>query len=229
MVRQGILIACEGLSGSGKSQGVRELFAFLKEKGYKIALIEWNSNKGIRKAIFNLNRWQVLTPSLYSFMQWLSFLLSYYFKMLPLLKRNYIIIADRYVQTGLTRDIVNQSSQRLGRLISNKVRKPDLILFYDTNLQICYQRILERGKPLFHPNQRILNNKWLKNKDLYYLRKLQYQYNKLFFDQQFLQANNLLLVSNLDLVNHQVESYLDQKHQPHFGMAKSRPKRVVSN
>lgn len=209
--KPGVLIACEGLSGSGKSQGGRELFAFLNNKGYHAVLVEWNSNKLIRKAIHYLNRWNVLTPSIYSFLQWLSYLVSYYFKMLPLLKKDYVIIADRYVYTGLTRDIVNQSNQTLGKLISRKVRKPDLILFYDTELQLCYQRILERSKPLFHPNQRILKNKRLKNKDLYYLRKLQYQYNKLFFDPQFLIDNNVLFVSDLNLVNHQVEISLDRK------------------
>lgn len=209
---KGILIAFEGISGSGKSEGVTRLIEYFREKKYRLALIEWNSNPGIRKMIKLLDRMGILTPTVYSMLQWISFLVDYFFKIVPFMRKNYIVIVDRYLYTGLTRDQVNHANQITGKIISYFTRKPDLLLFYDTELQICYERIKGRGKVLFHPNQNIHRNNLLKNRELYYLKKLLNQYHKLLADPKLHLATNILYIKRIesDLYNI-INGYIDQK------------------
>ncbi len=178
--KKGFLIVCEGVSGSGKTEIVGQIFDFLVKKNYPCFLFEWNSNHLVRKLILKLNKNRLLNSTIYSIIQWTGFIFDYLFKIIPRLRSNIIVIADRYIYTGLTRDATNGSPNWFGWLIHHTVRKPDFLVFQDTDLELCYERIKIRGKKLFHPNQVILNNKLLKNKDLYYLRKIRREYLKLF-------------------------------------------------
>lgn len=179
---KGALIAFEGLSGAGKSHMIYDLYNFYKDRNQKTAIIEWNSNPLIRKIMKLLNKANILTKEAYSFLQWISFFIDYFTVILPLLRKNYYVIADRYIYTGLTRDIVNGTKFRVGQLISLFVRQPDYIYFIDTPPNVCFERIKKRGKPLFHTNKRILKSKLLRNKTLYYLKKVRREYLKLFED-----------------------------------------------
>ncbi len=179
---RGALIVFEGISGAGKSHTIRQLYKHYKDSGRKTAIVEWNSNKLIRKIVEALGRINVLTSEIYSILQWTSFLIDYFTTILPLLKKDYYVIADRYIYTGLTRDRANETRVNMGKLISTFITQPDCIYFIDTPPRVCAERIEKRGKPLFHTNKRILNNRLLKDKDLYYLKRVRNQYLKLFLD-----------------------------------------------
>lgn len=210
--RKGVLIVCEGISGSGKSEGVNRLMEYFRNKKYPVAFFEWNSNRTIRRMINRFHTMNILSPTIYSIMQWLSFVIDYFGKIIPLLRRNYVVIVDRYVYTGLTRDKVNHSNQVLGKVIGHFSRKPDMILFYDTGLHICYERIKNRGKILFHPNQTIHRNNLLKNKELYYLKKLLYQYYKLLQEPKLRRTSNIIFIKEIGVdVCDKVNNYIIQK------------------
>jgi len=139
---------------------------------------------------------KVLNSTVFSIIQWFDFLWNYFFKIIPLLKKDYIVIADRYIFTGLIRDMANQANQLMGNVLSYLVRKPDLLFFYDINPEVCYSRIQARGKKLFHTNQKIIKNRMLKNKELYYLKKLEKYYTQLFLNGKYLKDTNLILLQN---------------------------------
>lgn len=183
---RGILIACEGISASGKSMTINNLNQILVKYEFNTKIIEWNSNRVIRKIVKILDRVGVLTPQIYSFFQRVSFLIDYHFKIKPCLKKNYVVIADRYIYTAITRNKVNGTGVFCDNIIYNLIRKPDLLLYHNTPPRICLERIKQRGKNLFHTNKRILNNKLIKNKDLYYLKKLEREYKKLLADKKIL-------------------------------------------
>jgi dTMP kinase len=208
----GILIAFEGISGSGKSESVEDLLNYLVGKGHKACVIEWNSNQIIRMIVQKMYSLNILTSGIYSFFQWMSFLMDYFFKITPLLKRDYILIADRYVYTGITRDIVNGAGHALGNLLHSIIIKPDLIFFYDVDPRVCYDRIKERGKILFHPNKIIQGSKILKNKDLYYIAKLRKEYLRLFNSQMIRKESKIVLVNDFnEIVKEYVEDYISCK------------------
>ena len=139
---------------------------------------------------------KLLTSKLYSILQWISFFIDYFRKIKPALKKEHIVIADRYVYTALTRDAVNGAGRFLGSVLSRLVRTPDLLIFYDTPPEICLQRIEARGKALFHTNKLIYENRILKNKDLYYLKKLRNEYLKLIETEETRENTNIITVND---------------------------------
>lgn len=206
--KKGVLIVFEGLSGSGKSLNAGLLLKDLRDKGYDPVLIEWNSNAVIRRLVAWLDSKNKLSANIYSLLQWISFLLDYFRIVMPALWSSRIVIADRYVYTGMTRDSVNGAGKKLGKLIASLVRKPDHIYFIDMPSHICLERLKGRNKALFHTNKRIKGNRLLKNKELYYLNKMRYEYNRLFADTEHIKADKIL---QMDSENDTIEWHMENK------------------
>ncbi|MCX7922503.1 MAG: deoxynucleoside kinase [Clostridia bacterium] len=177
---KGILLVCEGISGSGKSESIKALTLYLNKLGINPVVVEWNSNNFIRKIVKSLHSKNLLSPLIYSVFQWMSFFIDYFTKFIPALLKGKIVIADRYVYTAYTRDAANGAGKILSNILCRIVRKPDIIIFHDTPPHVCYERIRARGKALFHTNKIILKNSLLRNKNLYYLKKIRGYYIKLF-------------------------------------------------
>lgn len=208
------LIVFEGISGCGKSENIKSLHSHLTDIGYKTYVIEWNSNRIIRSIISRMSSIKILTPNIYSFFQWISFLIDYVFKVTPLLKKNYVVLADRYVYTGLTRDVANGARGSFGRYIYKKVAKPDLVFFQDIRPCVCYERIKKRGKVLFHTNKKILNSSFLKNKELYYLAKLRKEYLALFSNKNVSNETKIIKINaNNELIKKYVEDFISKKRE----------------
>lgn len=209
---KGTLIVYEGISGSGKSEGIAMLIKDLTSQGYRVSVTEWNSNRFIRSVTGVLHRCRLLTPSVYSLLQWFSFWIDYGFYMLPKLRRNQIVIADRYIYTGMTRDVVNGAGKTLSRMGRFRVRKPDLVVFFDTPPKTCSERIQSRGKTLFHPGRRTHPDKQSGNQDLLYLKRIREEYVRIFSDKNVLRDTTVLFVQDSSQkVNEVVEAYLSQK------------------
>lgn len=210
--QKGVLIVCEGISGSGKSESVAKIYNYLSAQN-NVKIVEWNSNKKIRRIIKLLCNFKMLTSTIYSILQWSSFSIDYFTRIVPALNKGNIVLADRYVYTALTRDMVNGSSVLPGKYFCTLVRKPDMLFFYDTNCELCYERILTRGKALFHTNKYIKRNKLLKNKNLYYLKKLRSEYIKILRKSNLLSHTNVVIIKN-DEVNviKELDQYLKSKY-----------------
>jgi dTMP kinase len=209
---KGILLVYEGISGSGKSQGFQKLACYLSDLGLTFIRVEWNSNHTIRKIVIKLLKMGLLTPIIYSILQWISFFIDYFTIIAPALKKNQIVIADRYIYSGITRDVVNGSGRFMGQFVYRLVRKPDWVFYYDTPPAICFERIKSRGKALFHTNQFILRHKQLKNKDLLYLKRMRKEYVRVFADEKVRNRTNIVLIENDALNFHcRVEAYIFEK------------------
>lgn len=215
--QKGILIVFEGISGCGKSKGVDCLYNELLSRGFKTKVIEWNSIYIIRKIVKGLHSMNLLTSWIYSILQWISFLLHYFFIIKPYLEKDYILIADRYIYTGQTRDTANGVKQKTGKRVNKFVRKPDIILFYDVDVKVCYERIERRGKILFHPNRRVQCNKVLKTENLNYLEKMHKEYINLFKDLELKKETNVICIPlescelTKTIIRDSVEAYIKQK------------------
>src|SRR5690554_8097334 len=114
---KGILVVFEGISGSGKSASIDNLTRYLLESGFDTTSIEWNSNRMIRRVVNLLQRLGVLSPLVFSILQWINFIADYVMIISPSLRRNRIVIADRYIYTALTRDAANGAVGLHGRLL----------------------------------------------------------------------------------------------------------------
>lgn len=209
---KGILIVYEGISGSGKSEGIAQLTKDLAAQGYPVSVAEWNSNRFIRGVIGVLRRLRMLTPTVYSLWQWFGFLLDYWFYVIPKLRRNRIIIADRYVYTGMTRDVVNGAGAKVGRLGRFRVRQPDMVVFFDTPPETCSERIQSRGKRLFHPGKPVHASVQSAERDLLYLRRMRDEYVRIFSDKSLVRDTTVIFVQDSSRkANEVVKAYISQK------------------
>lgn len=204
---RGTLIVFEGVSGCGKSEGVDRLLKSLQQDGLKTKVVEWNSNKVIRGIVKKLYSLKLLTSRIYSALQWFSFIIDYFFIIIPCLRKDCVLIADRYVYTGLTRDAANGTGIKAGKKLVSFVRKPDLILFYDIDLQICYERIEKRGKRLFRPD----GMNYSSEENLEYLIKLHNEYLKIFNQPSFEEETNIVFITgSSELEKLQVKRVIDK-------------------
>lgn len=175
--RKGLLIVYEGISGSGKSAGIREMERKLAAEQLTVTIVEWNTNPGVRFLVQLFDRMRLMTPGLYSMLQWIGFALSLFSTIAPALKRGHIVIADRYIYTGMARDAANGAAEWIGRPWHRMAPSPDLVFFCETPPGVCYERILARGKRLYHPTPG-----WLSGPDqeLKYLEQMRLCYLQIF-------------------------------------------------
>ncbi|GIQ67225.1 thymidylate kinase [Xylanibacillus composti] len=172
----GVLIVVEGISGSGKSVGIRTLLNDLHGAGVPVVSYEWNAIPFLRKLTARIDRLGLLGTNMFSVLQWVGFLYDYFTIIRPHLKNRRVIVADRYFYTGLTRDAANGAWRWPGRFICRWLRQPDWLFYCETDAAVCYERIQQRGKPLFHKNKRILRDTSGRNKDFMYLELMHREY-----------------------------------------------------
>jgi dTMP kinase len=193
---RGFLIVHEGISGSGKSEGITRLKQAFDTCGVPVEVVEWNANPAIRRLTSRLDRFGWLTPRLYSMLQWISFWIDYRTSIAPVLKCGGVVIADRYAYTGLTRDTANGAGAWWGRRWLALARKPDLVFFHDTSPLTCYRRIQLRGKALFFPGRQTRGSRLGPDWEMNYLTRMRNEYVRHFSSAAVCRDTNIIWVKD---------------------------------
>jgi dTMP kinase len=143
---RGVLIAVEGLDGSGKSTQIHLLRRWLELDGYKVYFTEWNSSVVVKAATKKGKKRQLLTPRTFSLIHATDFADRYERQILPLLRAGFIVLSDRYVFTAFARDAVRQCDPKWVRKTYSFAVQPDISFFFDVPLEVSLNRILS-GRP----------------------------------------------------------------------------------
>jgi len=143
---KGMLIAVEGLDGSGKSTQIHLVRRWLELGGYKVFFTEWNSSLVVKAATKKGKKRQLLTPTTFSLIHATDFADRYERQILPLLRAGYIVLADRYVYTAFARDAVRGCDREWVRKIYSFAARPDITFFFNVPLETALGRILA-GRP----------------------------------------------------------------------------------
>jgi dTMP kinase len=142
----GRLIAVEGLDGSGKSTQIYLLKRWLELQGLKVFFSEWNSSDLVKSATSKGKKRQLLTPTTFSLIHATDFADRYERQLVPLMRAGYVVLCDRYIFTAFARDTVRGCLPEWVRGIYGFAALPDLIFFFNAQLEVSLQRILE-GRP----------------------------------------------------------------------------------
>lgn len=142
----GILIAVEGLDGSGKSTQIYLLKRWLELEGYKVFFTEWNSSVIVKQATRKGKKSLLLTPTTFSLIHCTDFADRYEQQIQPLLRAGYIVLADRYIYTAFARDAVRRCNPKWLRNLYSFAMKPDITFFFKLPLATALDRILA-GRP----------------------------------------------------------------------------------
>ena len=142
----GVLIAVEGLDGSGKSTQVHLLHQWLVGLRLRVHFTEWNSSELVKDATRKGKKSQLLTPTTFSLIHATDFADRYERQILPMLRAGYIVLCDRYIFTSYARDGVRGCDPAWIRNTYGFARRPDFTLYFRLPLEMALGRILE-GRP----------------------------------------------------------------------------------
>lgn len=142
----GILIAVEGLDGSGKSTQIRLLHDWLYGLRLRVHFSEWNSSNLVKGATRRGKKQQILTPTTFSLIHATDFADRYERQILPMLKGGYIVLCDRYIFTSFARDAVRGCNPAWLRKLYGFARIPDYTFYFRLPLETALGRILD-GRP----------------------------------------------------------------------------------
>lgn len=139
----GVLIAVEGLDGSGKSTQIHLLQRWLVLEGYKVYFTEWNSSVAIKPATRKAKKRQLLTPTTFSLIHCTDFADRYERQIWPLLRAGYIVLSDRYIYTAFARDAVRKCDPGWVKRLYSFAVHPTITFYFHVPLEVALHRILD--------------------------------------------------------------------------------------
>jgi dTMP kinase len=147
----GKLIIVEGIDGSGKSTQLDLLKKFLRAEGYNVFYTEWNSSAIVKETIKRGKKKNLLTPATFSILHSVDFADRFARYILPPLKAGAIVLADRYVFTAFSRDVVSGVHPDWVRNMYSFAVRPDLGFYFQVPINVSLGRILNgRSAIKFH-------------------------------------------------------------------------------
>lgn len=138
----GRLIIVEGIDGSGKSTQLQLLHRWLVSMGHRVFFTEWNSSALVNETIRRGKRKNLLTPTTFSVLHATDFADRLTHLIIPPLKAGMIVLADRYVYTAFSRDVVRGVHPEWVRDLYGFAVKPDISFYFRVPIDVALKRIL---------------------------------------------------------------------------------------
>ena len=142
---KGVLIAVEGLDGSGKSTQAHLLVEWLRSLGAPVHHTEWNSSPLVASSTKKAKMEKRLKPETFHLIHAADFADRYERQIQPLIEVGGIVVCDRYKFTALARDGSRGiESDRIEKCYSF-AREPDLTLYFKVSPDVSLSRI-DKGR-----------------------------------------------------------------------------------
>jgi dTMP kinase len=137
----GRLIIVEGIDGSGKSTQLQLLQKWLVSGGYKVFFTEWNSSALVNETIRRGKKKNLLTPTTFSVLHATDFADRLTHLIIPPLKAGMIVLADRYIYTAFSRDVVRGVHPEWVRDLYGFAIRPDIAFYFKVPVDVALKRI----------------------------------------------------------------------------------------
>ena len=137
----GLLIAFEGMDGSGKTTQRKLLKTWLENMNEDVVTTKWNSSPLFKPLIKARKAARLLNPRDYSVLHAADFRHRYETVIQPSLEDGKIVLADRYVFTGIARDIARGMTREWSMGLYARVRRPDLVFYFTGSVHTFAGRI----------------------------------------------------------------------------------------
>ena len=148
--RPGLLIAFEGPDGSGKTTQRKLLKTWLKAEGYDVVTTKWNSSDLIKPLIKSRKALHVLSVEEFSLLHAADFRHRVEHEILPALWAGKLVIADRFLFTGLARDVARGLDLDWVLKLYQPLLWPDLVFYFSVSAATSGQRVTATRVPTFH-------------------------------------------------------------------------------
>ena len=127
---RGLLIAAEGLDGSGKSAGLDALGRWLERKGRRVHLVTWEPSRLVARAATGPRGRQVLTPRVAALLAAAETAERIAPEIRRPLARGDIVLADRYAWTAVAREVARGLEPVWVAALYRFTPPPDLVIFH---------------------------------------------------------------------------------------------------
>ena len=149
--RRGLLVAFEGPDGSGKTTQRKLLKTWLKALGeYKVVTTKWNSSELLKPVIKARKDIRVLSPQEFSLLHAADFRHRVEQEVLPALWKGHLVIADRFLYTGLARDVARGLDLDWVLKLYQPLVWPDLVLYFSVSPTTSTDRVTAARVPNFY-------------------------------------------------------------------------------
>jgi thymidylate kinase len=139
---RGLLIAAEGLDGSGKSAGLDALGRWLERKGRQVHLVPWERSKLIVQAAAEPRGRQVLTSRVAALLGAAEAANRLAREVRRRLDRGDVVLADRYVWTAVAREVARGVDPDWVAAVYRFAPPPDLVIFHRQDASAALTRAL---------------------------------------------------------------------------------------
>jgi thymidylate kinase len=139
---RGLLIAAEGLDGSGKSAGLGALARWLERKGRRTHEVTWPTSRLVARAAAAPRGRQVLTVRVAALLAAAEAAERIADDVTPRLARGDVVLADRYAWTGVAREVARGLDPAWAAALYAFAPAPDLVLFHRQGSAVAMARAL---------------------------------------------------------------------------------------
>jgi len=152
--RRGLLIAFEGPDGSGKTTQRKLFKTWLQSEGHDVVTTKWNSSALIKPIIKARKTVQALSPEEFSLLHAADFRHRVEQTVLPALWAGKTVIADRFLFTGLARDVARGLDLDWVLKLYQPLLWPDLIFYFAVTPDTSSRRVTATRTPNYYESGR---------------------------------------------------------------------------
>lgn len=147
---RGLLVAFEGADGSGKSTQRKLLKRWLKSDGAHVVTSKWKSSRLIKPLIKSRKTLRALSPEEFSLLHAADYRHRLETEILPALWSGSIVLADRFLFTGLARDAARGLEFDWLLNVYRPLFWPDVVLYFNVSPETSTERIGTERAPSFY-------------------------------------------------------------------------------
>jgi dTMP kinase len=152
--RRGLLVAFEGPDGSGKTTQRKLFKKWLQTEGYDVVTTKWNSSDLIKPIIKPRKNARALSPEEFSLLHAADFRHRVEHSILPALWDGKLVIADRFLFTGLARDVARGLDLDWVLKLYQPLLWPDLVFYFSVTPDTSGRRVTATRTPNYYESGR---------------------------------------------------------------------------
>jgi dTMP kinase len=156
--RRGLLVAFEGPDGSGKTTQRKLFKKWLQSEGYSVVTTKWNSSDLIKPIIKPRKNARALSPEEFSLLHAADFRHRVEQQILPALWQGKLVIADRFLFTGLARDVARGLDLDWVLKLYQPLVWPDLVFYFSVSPDTSGRRVTATRTPNYYESGRDVTN-----------------------------------------------------------------------
>src|SRR6188474_2251922 len=148
--KRGLLVAFEGPDGSGKTTQRKLFKTWLKSEGYDVVTTKWNSSDLIKPIIRSRKQVRALSPEEFSLLHGADFRHRVEQIILPALWDGKLVIADRFLFTGLARDVARGLDLDWVLRLYQPLLWPDIVFYFSVSPGTSSRRVSAVRTPNYY-------------------------------------------------------------------------------